>query len=92
VETQAFLIGSRGSAQLSQSPMGRHVTFLTDENYAMPAVSGLPMYVSEAGHFADVALGKAEPLATVYDGLNASKVIDAGEMSLRSGAAVQISL
>lgn len=91
LEQEVLIIGSKGSAQLSLTGQQTHVA--TDTTFETPEI---PMnaytYRDECGHFADVALGRAEPVTNVYDGLNTYKLTSAAEESVRTGEPIKVSL
>ena len=91
VEMEVLIIGSKGSAQTNLG--GQQTRIATDAAFEVPE---LPLftytYREECGHFADVALGQAEPIATVYDGLATYKLTAAADESVRTGQAVKVSL
>jgi UDP-N-acetylglucosamine 3-dehydrogenase len=92
VDHEALLIGTRGSAQITLSPGGQSVYMATDERFFLPEVFGIPVHLKEADHFADVIQGRAEPIATLRDGLDVHKMIAAGDESVRTGKPVAVAL
>jgi predicted dehydrogenase len=92
VDHEALLIGTKGSAQITLSPGGQMVHMATDERFFLPEVFGIPGHLREAAHFADVIHGEAQPIATLHDGLDAYKMIAAGDESIRTGRPVAVSL
>lgn len=91
VEMEALIIGSKGSAHINLG--GQQTRIATDTAVELPE---LPLfaytYREECGHFADVALGRAKPIATIYDGLAAYRLTAAADESVRTGQPVKILL
>lgn len=92
VDHVALIIGTQGFARTSLGPGGHQLHMGTDEAFQIPESFGLPVHLMEATNFADVIEGLAEPIATVYDGLNAYKLVAAGDESVRTGQPVAVSL
>jgi predicted dehydrogenase len=91
VESEALLIGSKGSAQLNLG--GQQTRIATDKTFEIPEVPLFTYtYREECGAFADVALGKVEPIATVYDGLNTYKLTAAADESVLTAQPVEVAL
>ncbi len=92
LDSEALLLGSKGSAQVSSGLAGQQAYFATDDSFDICHLSGPDMYERQCSHFVDVALGTAEPLATIYDGLNAFRLIEAAEQSVNSDRPVKVAL
>jgi predicted dehydrogenase len=92
VDGMAMFIGTKGTATVTRGVGGHQLHVSTDEKFVMPEYYGAPAHIVQDGHFADVASGRAEPLITIQDGLDAFKVLAAGDESVRTGQAVQVTL
>lgn len=96
VDNEVLIFGTHGSVQVAERWAKQEGAeswtvnrFATETGYEEPLTSG---WDSMDSHFLDVIQGLAEPVATVYDGLNATRLVIAGEESARTGQAVDVEL
>ena len=92
VDHVALIIGTSGFARIGLGLGGQQLHMGTDETFMMPEAFGLPSFLKEAANFADVIQGKDEPIATLRDGLNAYRMVAAGDESVRCGQPVEVDL
>ena len=92
VDSSAMLVGSVGAAQVFADVRGQQTYLATEDSFVVPEVFAADAYVLECAHFADVCQGIAEPVASVYDGLNAYALVAAGNESLRTGKPASVKL
>jgi len=93
VEDECLIIGTKGSAEKDRA---NHLRFVTDEADETvppdPNWSGLDEYQNQARSFVDVIQGRAQPAATLMDGLRAQKLVWAAEESAKTGEPVDVTL
>jgi predicted dehydrogenase len=91
VQQEAWVLGSKGAGHVNLS--GQQTQFSVDGRVEEPE-SPVWMYTfaAECGHFAEVALGRAQSICPLEFGLNAYKLIAAANESLSTEQAAKIAL
>lgn len=88
VESELLINGERGSAHLLLA--NQQLAFASDTTYETPSVT--PAFPLEAAHFVDCIRFHRRPLAGGQEGLDALRILEACEASVRSGGPVRVRL
>jgi predicted dehydrogenase len=96
VDNEMLIYGTHGSVQMAERWAKQEgveswtaYRFATETGYEEPQFQD---WASMDSHFLDVIQGLAQPVANVYDGLNATRLVIAGEESAHTGQPVAVDL